>query len=317
MSQRDLVAELRAVHVSAPSELRERVRLLAAAAPQPTRRLTWRRALVVAVPVAAAVAATVVLTRPSHERAAVTVQHGSIDAASPATTRSAAAPGALAVPNAKARVQTVDATLSLRVRRAASVSDSVKRAVRIVGSLGGFAASVHANTFGRNASADLTLKVPRSHVQQAMTRLAQLGTITAEQVDVTDRQAGLNATDREIARLQKELRTLRAQPTTPENARRIAALTARVQRLQRSEAETRRTAHYATISLHVSNAQPVSPPKHHGHGPLHGVVVALSWLGIGTVYALAIGVPVAIVLALLWLAVRLVRRRREDALLGR
>jgi hypothetical protein len=318
MSQRDLVAELRAARVPAPVELRERVRLVASAAPAPTRRLTWRRALVVVVPLAAAVAATIVVTRPSHERAAVTVQHGSIAAAgAQPSVRRAAAPEGIAVPNAKARVQTVDATLALRVQRAAAVSDAVKRAVRIVGSLGGFAASVHANTFGRNASADLTLKVPRAHVQQAMTRLAQLGTITAEQVDVTDQQAGLNATDREIARLQKQIRALRAQPVSPATTRRIAALTAQVQRLQRSEAETRRTAHYATVSLHVSNAQPAGPPKHHGHGPLHGVVVALRWLGIGAVYALAVGVPVAIVLVLAWLAVRLVRRRREDALLGR
>ncbi len=33
MSQRDLVAELRAAHVEAPPEVRERVRLIAAAAP--------------------------------------------------------------------------------------------------------------------------------------------------------------------------------------------------------------------------------------------------------------------------------------------
>jgi hypothetical protein len=44
-------------------------------------------------------------------------------------------------------------------------------------------------------------------------------------------------------------------------------------------------------------------------------VVALTWLGIGAVYALAIGTPVAILLVLIWLAVRVVRRRRENALL--
>src|SRR5215813_6822554 len=61
MSQRDLVAELRAAHVEAPSEVRERVRLIAAGAPAPPRRITWRRALVVVVPVAAAI----VFTRPA------------------------------------------------------------------------------------------------------------------------------------------------------------------------------------------------------------------------------------------------------------
>jgi len=41
----------------------------------------------------------------------------------------------------------------------------------------------------------------------------------------------------------------------------------------------------------------------------------LTWLGIGAVYALAVGAPVAVLLTLLWLAVRTVRKRRENALL--
>src|SRR5437763_15422609 len=70
MSQRDLIAELRATRASAPDEVRERVRASAAGdATARTPRFTWRRALVVALPVAAAVAATVVFTRPPGERA--------------------------------------------------------------------------------------------------------------------------------------------------------------------------------------------------------------------------------------------------------
>ena len=51
MSQLDLIAELRAHRPVAPAELRERVRQLAADAPAPRRRFTWRRALVVAIAV--------------------------------------------------------------------------------------------------------------------------------------------------------------------------------------------------------------------------------------------------------------------------
>src|SRR5882724_8224596 len=69
MSQRDLTAELRGARMTAPSELRERVRLIAAADTTATRRFTWRRALVVALPVAAAIAATIVFTRPSNHNA--------------------------------------------------------------------------------------------------------------------------------------------------------------------------------------------------------------------------------------------------------
>ena len=46
MSQRDVVAEIRAAQPEVPSELRERVRLIAAAAPPERRsRFTRRRAL--------------------------------------------------------------------------------------------------------------------------------------------------------------------------------------------------------------------------------------------------------------------------------
>jgi hypothetical protein len=306
MSQRDLVAELRAARVEAPPQVRERIRLIAAEARQPPRRFTWRRALVVAVPVAAAIAAAVVFTRPSsHGRTALREQ---------AVTHGAAAraprPGALSAPVTPTRIQSVGESLSLRVR---DISSTVKQAVRVAVSLGGYATSVHATTEGKQGVADLTLRVPRAHVQEAVTRLAQLGTITAEQLDVTDRTAGLNATDRLIARLQERLDALRAQNAP---AAEITALTQRIEALQRSEAATRRTAHYATIRLHLATAAPVVPHHDH-HGPLHGVVVALKWLGIGVVYALAIGVPVAVLLTVLWLAARVLRRRREDALLSR
>src|SRR3954467_12866811 len=55
MSQRDLVAELRGSRIPAPAELRAHVRSIAAAgAGTPRRNFTWRRALVVALPAAAA-----------------------------------------------------------------------------------------------------------------------------------------------------------------------------------------------------------------------------------------------------------------------
>src|SRR5919197_5992406 len=70
MSQRDLVAELRGARLAAPEHLREQVRLIAGDATPPSRRVTWRRALVVALPVAAAVAAVIVVTRPAGRQTA-------------------------------------------------------------------------------------------------------------------------------------------------------------------------------------------------------------------------------------------------------
>jgi hypothetical protein len=321
MSQRDLVAELRAAHVEAPPEVRERVRLVAAGAPAPPRRITWRRALVVVVPVAAAIAATIVFTRPSSNDNRTALEHIAVN--TPATVRGLApatpaatdrAAKALAVPSAKNRVQIYDATLSLRVEHARDVSNGVKQALRITASLGGFSQSVHAETHGESATADLRLRIPRSHVQEAMAKLAQLGTITDENVSTVDQTALLNNTEREIARLQKQVAALRAEPKSVENDRRIAALVSRIEHLQRGAATTRRNAHYATVSLHLETPI-VTVVQKHKHGPLHGVGVALKWLGIGAVYALAIGAPVAVLLTLIWFGVRVVRRRRENALL--
>jgi hypothetical protein len=314
MSQRDIVAELRAARINAPAEVRERVRLIAAEDTTPTRRFTWRRALVVALPVAAAVAATIVVTRPTEQR---TVVHGEA-----ATVRSAAKPGVglqqksfSAITPSPNRVQRVEATLSVRVPSADGVSAAMQRALRIAQSLGGFPVHVDAASRQKSATADLTLKVPRAHVRDAVVRLSALGTITAEQFDVQDLENGLNQTNRTIARLQRELSKLRAQEQTPAVQRSIEALTSRVARLQRRNAATVRSAHFATVDVHLTTPHAVTP-QHVHHGPLHRLGLALKWLGIGAIYVVVLGAPVALVGLLAWLAVRTVRRRREDALLS-
>jgi hypothetical protein len=318
MSQRDLTVELRASNVAAPEEVRERVRLIAAgdtSTPLP-RRFTWRRALVLAFPVAAAIAAAIVFTRPT----ATDQQHGAFvrglqttPTARGQAARAGSAFESVPAPLAK-RVQQYEAWLSLRVPTSRRVSGAVSRAQRIVTSLGGYPVSINADSSSKNGSADLTFKVPRIHVQEAIARLSALGTISAEHVNVQDLEAGLNAGDREILRLQRQLSDLRSQSQTEPVKHRITAITAHIRRLQRGAADTRRTAHYATVSLHLATPQPTPHSAH--HGPLHGLVVALRWIGIGAIYVLALGLPALVLLWLVWLAVRTVRRRREDELLS-
>lgn len=296
MSQRDVVAELRAARIVTPREVRARIRMIAADAPGRERRqFAWRRTLVLAVPVAAAIAAAVVLTRPaSHHVAARTTPA----VAQGAATFSAHARGALekaaplAVPTTPKRVQTVSASLSLRV---ASISDGVRRAVGIATSLSGYAAAVHAQTEGAVGTADLTLKVPRLNAQAAVDRLSRLGSVESESLDLTDRQAGLNATGREIARLQAQLKALRAAHAP---ADRIARLVARIQSLQRGESATRNHAHFATISVHLATAAKTTRASHAGRDA--------EWAAVG-----------AAILALLLLAFRFARRYREYRLLSR
>ena len=324
MSQRDVVAELRSARAGAPAELRERIRLIAAEAPPDRRRITLRRTLLVLVPVAAAIAAAIVVTRPSgtnHTAVPQTleaqVQHGAA-AAPDASSAQGAFKRAAATPFAPSttRPQKYSASLTLRVATPVAVSDAAKRAVAIAASLGGYVVSAHVDAGAKSASADLVVKVPKGNVRTAIARLSQLGTITGEQVDIQDLQVAVAGADRTIARLQRQLAALRAEQPTDAVTRQIAALTARIQRLQRAEAATLRAARYATVDLHVATP-PTPAPHRHGHGPLHGLGVAFRWIGIGAVYALALGVPAVVLIGLGWLAVRTVRRRREDALLNR
>jgi hypothetical protein len=302
MSQRDVLAELQTARVTAPAELRERVRLISAAdSVTPRRTITWRRSFAVLVPVAAAIAAAVVFsTRPSHQPAIV---HGEAFSAH-------GAPRELAVPAPSTkRAQKVGASLSLQV---SDVSGRVKQALQIVGSLGGYVVSTHVSTAKDFASAQLVVKVPRTHVQAAVARLSSLGTITGESVSIQDAQTGINATGRTIARLQRQLHALLAQPQTTTTRRQIAQLTTRVVALQRQEADTIRADRYATVRLNLATPTP-APRTHRRPGPLHGIGVAFRWVGIGLLYAFAFGVP----LLLIAVAVRWWRKRRVDALLSR
>jgi hypothetical protein len=327
MSQPELIAVLRQARPVAPRELRERVRLIAAeAAVPPRRRITWRRAAVVLVPVAAAiVAAVVLLPRADHSSTAVEKQPLPVlsagSGAAHAQNEFSLAPGtakvapSLPTPSST-RLQRYSASLELRLPSPRAVSDASKRATRIIAALGGYPSSLNVEAGGNSGYANLVLRVPRVHVQVAVSRLAALGRIVNESVSIADLEAQANSTARLIARLQGQLTALQAETQTTQTERQIAALTSRIQSLQRGQAATARTAHYATINLQLTTVAPAAPAQR-GHGPLHGLGIAFHWLWIGAVYVVALGAPLVALLGLVWLAARTARRRREDALLSR
>ena len=341
MSQPDLLRELREARPLAPAELRAHVRRLAAdagavagaGAEPPPPRLTWGRLLLVAVPVAvlAAAGAAVLLsssTPPGSQtlHAAAPVLAAGIEAragrsvgpASPRRRPAASSnPGdrpPLRTPTMR-RGQRIRTTLELRVASAQAVSDDTKRIVRIARSLGGYPASLVVNAAGRSGYAEITLRIPKEHLQSAIARVAALGTIVGEHVTIKDLESQLNATTRTIARLQAELTGWQQQVQTAETQKHIAALTDEIVSLQGRRAATIRTASDATVSVELTT-RPAPVPVHHRPGSLHGLVVAFRWLAIGAVYALALGAPLLILAVLVWLAARVLRRRREASLLS-
>ena len=247
MSQRDLVAELRGARIAAPAELRERVRSIAAGAPAPRRRFTWRRALVVA---AAGRRGDRRRARrhaaASNDQTAVSGAVGPGNRARREVTRRAS-DRAVRHPSAAARRGshlTVHAgracsatapTLALRVPTPDGVSDGVKRALadrdvaRRLPDVG--ARRAH----GKAALGRPDAEGPRARTSRRRSRGSPRSARSrASRSTSQDLQAGLNATDRTIARLQAQLATLRAEPSRPTTVQaQIAALTTRIERLQR------------------------------------------------------------------------------------
>jgi hypothetical protein len=321
MSQPDLVTQLRAARPSAPDELRERVRLISERAPQPRRRVSWRLGAVLAFAAALAITAAIVATRGEDQRPAALTQ------GSPPTAKRAAGAeadslqtmqgraAALPAPTVS-RLQRYRAYLELRVKSSGAVSNVTQRALSITRSLGGYPLGIHVDARGRAGDGTLRLRVPRTKVQEAVTRLSALGTIVASNVRIADLQAQVGAKDRLIDRLQRRVRELRAHEQTNQVKRSIASLTKRIQTLQRQQAATLRDARYATVELHLTTHKPSTAPVDKDRGPLHGLGVAFRWIGIVAVYALALSAPFVVLGLLAWLAARAIRRRREDALLS-
>src|SRR6266545_3754363 len=90
--------------------------------------------------------------------------------------------------------------------------------------LAGYVVSSSIGTHGSGGEARLTVRVPARRVQDAITRFGDLGTITAQNVDVQDRQSQLDAFARRIDSLRVQLAELNlklAHPglSTPERLR--------------------------------------------------------------------------------------------------
>jgi Domain of unknown function (DUF4349) len=328
MSQPDPLTELRANRPVAPAALRDHVRLLTASRPAPPRRITWRRGLLVLAPTAVAVVALGIAVRGdgTHTRAAdqavrepaplTKTPAGTVTVPFSAATPQAALGDRAGVPsNSGKRLQDYEAYLRLRVKDGDAVSAATQRAISVARSLGGYPVSVDVANGGRDGDATLTLRVPVTHVQEAVARLSALGTILGERVSIQDVQGGVNAVDRQIARLQRRLRELRAQDPTDRVKRQIEALTQEVQRLQRNRAATVRQARLATVSVELTTRRP-EPPAKSESGPLDGAWTALRWIGIGALFALIVGGPFVVLGILAFLAWRIARRRAEARLLA-
>ena len=214
-----LARELRSATSAAPAALRERV---AEIKPAPRVRATRRR-LIVVVATFTLLAAAALGARAYFSGSGQRVVHGegmlvhdasqqpraSYQPARPYTQSSdlqgepSLAPPAAVEP---ARAQDVDMWIDLRVQDADQVSSASQDAVRITRDLGGVVKSSTVDTRGNQGRAQLTLRIPIGNLDDAVLRLTQLGTVTAQRTNTQDLQAPLDRVSRRIAELRSKIR---------------------------------------------------------------------------------------------------------------
>ena len=341
-----LISELRAARPAAPADLRQRVRALAVTEPARTpflARFEWRRFALVAAPatvMVALVAAGVIglsrgdVTDGGGDLAAV----GASEAAPELRTTVAplAAPKAtLAVPPAAAdsgaaiapdptRVQRYQAELQLRVDNVDALSAATQKAQRIASSLGGSVSSLSYDApRGGIGSANIVLRVPIERVQSAMTQLSQLGTILGQRFGIEDLQPAVDTYTRQVEQAQRRIASLTKQLANPDlsEAERAILLSRRAtarQELTQLRAQLRATkaeGQFATIALTLTTER-IDAVVPAGESKLDGIKDVLVWEGVVALYALVIVGPLVLLGVLLWLALRLRRRREETRLLA-
>jgi hypothetical protein len=106
------------------------------------------------------------------------------------------------VPPTPGRHQDYEASMTLRVQDLDALTDRTNQAMQVVRSYGGYVASVQQSTSaGQPGEADLVLRIPVGHVEDAMVRLSELGTVLARQVSIVDLEQALRQQRARILRL--------------------------------------------------------------------------------------------------------------------
>ena len=342
-----LITDLRAAKPVARQELRERVRSLAAAEPAPRpllARFAWRRLVLVApatVIIALVAAGVIGLTRDDvsggGDQTAIgagssaqpqsslpeIAEDGGLSGAVAGGARLAPATGATIAPD-PGRVQRYQAELQVRVENLDELSRATQRAQRIAATLGGNISSLSYDApRGGIGSANIILRVPVERVQTAMTQLSQLGTILGQRFGIEDLQPAVDDFTRQVERLQRRIASLNSQLANPdltEEERAIlrARRTAAQQELagyRRELNATRAEGRFATIALTLTTEK-IEAVVPRGESKLDGIKDVLVWEGIVALYALVVAGPIVLLGALIWLALRLRRRREETRLLA-
>jgi hypothetical protein len=336
MTSLDITTQLRATRPVAPTELRERVRAIAAQDNKPRAALPFDRLRVprmrfALVPAAAALVLVSSAVVFGLARSGSPEVNGDLKAVAEDTGRSTESAPALAGPLATTpalggglgRAQRVTATLTVEVPDSDTVSDASQEALDLTRSLGGHIVNSSVAT-GDEGKASLTVRIPVARVQEAIVGLSSLGRITSQNVTIDDLQEGLDALERragsvrgQIARITARLETesLDAETRSVLEARR-RSLRNELSQLRRGISTTNAEARLATVQLSIvtPGASGVAPVPSRLDRTIDEAVNILVWEGVVTLAMLVVAAPFMLALVALWLGRRLYRRQEERLL---
>jgi hypothetical protein len=344
-----LLNEIRAARPEAPAALRERVRALSVGEPvrepfSDRMRFNWGwRRLVLVAPSAVAVAlvagSVIGLTRgdvggreseqaASAPPAAATSDSLRVAPALPETSLAApsakdAAGGAgSAVTPVPGQLQRFEAELSLRVDDVDELSDATKRAQQIARDHGGSVASLQYDAPSQGVgTAQITLRIPTAKVQGALAELSQLGTIVGQRYGIDDLQQQADSLQTQIEQTQRRIAQLLTQLESPNLSAedrvvvqsRLSAARQKLTGLRETLRSTRADAATSTVYLTLTTERIQAAPV--GGGRLEGVKDVLVWEAIALLYAVVIVGPFVVLGVLVWLLLKLLRRRETARLL--
>lgn len=328
-----LLHEIRSTRPAAPESLRERVRELAAQEParEPFPARFRRRSLLVVVPatlvVAVFAAGVIGLNGVNGDRTASSggaTGITTLESAAPERIAPAGAADSALVPPVAGRLQRYEAELRLRVDDVEALSTATKRAQRIALQHGGTVASLQYDAPAEGiGAAQITLRIPTARVQSAMAQLSQLGTILGQRYGIEDLQVQADTLQSQIEAAQRQIAQLVARlasTTLPAEERvvlqsRLTSAREKLAGLREAMRSTNTEARNATIYLSLTTEE-ITPDARSG-SRLDDVEDVLAWEAVALLYALVVAGPFLVLGVLLWLALRLRRRREEARLLAK
>jgi hypothetical protein len=227
-----------------------------------------------------------------------------------------------AVAPAPGQLQRFEAELSLRVDDVGALSDATKRAQQIAREHGGSVASLSYDAPSQGiGAAQITLRIPTARVESALGELSQLGTILGQRYGIQDLQQQADSLQTQIEQTQRRIAQILAQlgnpSTTAENRAVLQSrLTSNRQKLtDLREAMKSTRAEASTSTVYVSLTTEEIEAGAVGGSRIDDVKDVLAWEAIAALYVLVVAGPLVLLGILVWLAIRLLRRRETARLL--